>query len=47
MSDMPEYEKIIKMQNQVLMDTKVDKRKQKLLWIIKPWCNLTNLNTVS
>lgn len=31
MSDMPEYEKIIKMQNQVLMDTKVDKRKQKLL----------------
>ena len=31
MSDMPEYEKIIKMQNQVPMDTKVDKRKQKLL----------------
>lgn len=30
-SDMPEYEKIIKMQNQVLMDTKVDKRKQRLI----------------
>ena len=29
-SDVPEYDKLIKLQNQVLMDNKVDKRKQKL-----------------
>ena len=29
-SDVPEYDKLIRLQNQVLMDTKVDKRKQRL-----------------
>ena len=30
LSDIPEYEKLIKLQNKILMDTRVDKKKQRL-----------------